>query len=211
MDDSSTRHQSDHEARQEAYAKAQACEAVGDHAGALELLEPWAKDLNGPGTAGLQLLLVLSLERVGHHTEAEAALARYASVHPYYPMEQLARGAEAWRTGDWWTVVLSYLKALTIDPALKALWERATIAIRQLKDSGDDGKATEPEALRLACLKAAEGEISVDWLLFYTEAIELLPVDINWHRQCNEAAHKARDLLTAYGHNQTKDTNEQER
>ena len=123
----------------------------------------------------------------------------------------LARGAEAWRTGDWWTVVLSYLEALTIDPALKALWERVTIAIRQLKDSGDDGKATEPEALRLACLKAAEGEISVDWLLFYTEAIELLPVDINWHRQCNEAAHKARDLLTAYGHNQTKDTNEQER
>lgn len=56
MEDSSTPHQSDHEARQEAYAKAQACEAAADHAGALELLEPWAAELNGPGTAGLQLL-----------------------------------------------------------------------------------------------------------------------------------------------------------
>jgi hypothetical protein len=52
MEDSSTPHQSDHEGRQEAYAKAQAFEALGDHAGALELLRPWATDLNGPGTAG---------------------------------------------------------------------------------------------------------------------------------------------------------------
>jgi hypothetical protein len=112
-------------------------------------------------------------------------------------MEQLARGAEAWRTGDWWTVVLAYLEALTIDPALKALWERVAVRIRQLKANGSEGMEAEAGALKLACLKAAKGEISTDWVLFYTEAVELLPADTIWYRQRKEAAQRARDFLTS--------------
>ncbi len=81
----------------EGLGRAQACEAAGDHDGALEWVKTWAEAVHGPGTAGLQQLRIVSLKRLNRHDEAEAAIARLRWVPfigQFWPLTSLNPGGK---------------------------------------------------------------------------------------------------------------------
>ena len=160
----------------EALGRAQACEAAGDHVGALEWVKPWAEAVHGPGTAGLQQLLIVSLKRLNRHDEAEAALARYASAHPCYPMEAVVTGAIAWSEGDWMTVLLAYLEAITWEPALQDLWPRVQVAATRLEGERECDK-NDIERLKGLINRVAVTELTNDGMAVLGTVVSVLPVD----------------------------------
>ena len=160
----------------EALGRAQACEAAGDHDGALEWVQPWAEAVHGPGTAGLQQLRIVSLKRLNRHDEAEAAIARYAGAHQHYPMEQLVRGAIAWSKGDWMTVLLAYLEAITWEPALQDLWPRVQVAATRLEGERECEK-NDIERLKGLINRVVVTELTDDGMAILGTVVSVLPVD----------------------------------
>ena len=137
----------------------------------------------------------MSLRRLNRHDEAEAALARFASAHPYYPMEAVAKGAIAWGQGNWMAVLLAYVEALNKESQLVDLWPRLGLAATRLAEEGslDDLNQQQLQGLieRLVGM-----DLPNEGLATLATVVAMVPVETEWQVARSMALEQAKIIRT---------------
>ncbi len=86
------------------------------------------------------------------------------------------RGAIAWSKGDWMTVLLAYLEAITWEPALQDLWPRVQVAATRLEGERECEK-NDIERLKGLINRVAVTELTDDGMAVLGTVVSVLPVD----------------------------------
>lgn len=182
--------------RDQALENAKIHEAAGEDEQAIKELAPWANVFQGQGIVGLQILRMASLQRAGREQEKEAALVAFQEKHPFYPIRQMVDGAVAWKTNDWWTVVLSYAEAMVQLSELEVLWPRIKHGLTMLRQQNMNAEAETAERLKQLLTKAAQPTFTDTRIALLLEAIPLLPVATQYAEPRFKALVRASELLS---------------